>query len=141
VKRTELAFGAFVLLSLLSLVGCRSDHEQVQYLYREAKVDNIVVEFVGAGPVAADAVITGTVPEACAEVDEIRQVFDERERTFILTVTTRRPVDEPCEQMETTFEETEALAIAGLPDGVYTVAANGVSTTFRLERGGEVSPQ
>ena len=83
----------------------------------------------------------GTVPEACAKVDEIRQEYIESTGTFLLTLTTSRPVDEPCIQTVTPFEATVPLAIERLPDGVYTVVANGVSTTFRVMTQVDVPPQ
>ena len=138
--RRFVVFFCFVLL-LLSLLGCRSNQGPAEYLYRQADVEAVDVQLSGTAPVAADAVVVGTVPEACAKVDEIRQEFIESTSTFVLTLTTRRPVDEPCIQTVTPFEATVPLAIERLPDGVYTVVANGVSATFLLVTQIDVPPQ
>jgi len=55
--------------------------------------------------------------------------------TFILTITTRRPLEEVCAQTVTPFQLTTQLAVEGLPAGVYTVIANGVTASFELKTG------
>lgn len=123
-----------VLLVPLVAVGCRSGQGPAEYLYSEAQVDSVEVELIAILPGGANAIVRGTVPEACVEVDEIRQEYVETSQTFVLTLTTRRPVQTPCIQEETRFEATVPLAIERLPDGIYTVVANGVTATFRLDR-------
>jgi len=141
VKRVRLAIGLLGLLSLLLLVGCGSEQGPAEFLFRQARVESVEVEFEGPWPMAVNAVIKGTVAESCAQVDEIRQEFDELARTFTVTITTRRPVDEACLQEATRFEATIPLPIEGIPDGVYTVIANGVTATFRFERAVEPPPE
>lgn len=123
----------FILLPLVA-GGCRSDKGQAEYLYSEARVVSVDVELIATLPGGVNAIVEGTVPEACAELDQIRQEYIETSQTFVITLTTRRPVDTPCVQEETTFTATVPLAIERLPDGVYTVVANGVTATFRLDR-------
>lgn len=134
-------FGILVLVIAAFLFGCRSSQGPAEYLYREADVDLVTVRFVGEGPIAVEAIITGTVPEDCVEIDEIRQEFDERTLSFVLSIATRRPVDETCAQGETPFERSVSLVAERLPDGIYTVVANGVKTTFELDRGPTAAPQ
>ena len=124
-----------ILLALLPLVlsGCRSTPGPAEFLFREAEVETVDVLLINTRPVGANAVITGTVPEACTKLDEIRQEYIVSTSTFVLTLTTRRPVEEPCLQVATPFEATVPLAVERLPDGIYTVVANGVTATFRLD--------
>ena len=122
----------FALLPFL-LSGCRSNQGPAEFLFREAAVESVDVSLTDARSVGANAVIRGTVPEACTKLDEIRQEYIDSTSTFVLTLTTRRPLEEPCLQVVTPFEATVPLAIERLPDGIYTVVANGVTTTFRLD--------
>jgi len=142
VKHKRLAIWCLGLILLVCLAGCRSsDQGSAQYLFREAVVETVEVEFIGVGPLIVNAIVKGTVPEDCAKVDEIRQEFDEATRSFSLTIAIRRPVEETCVQRETPFEATIPLAVDEVPDGLYTVVANGVTATFRLERFVEAPPE
>jgi len=123
--------GLLLLVSLLS--GCRSGEGPAEFLYREADVVSVGIELTTGFPVQANALICGTVAEACSQLDEIRQEYIESTSTFVLTLTTRRPVDEPCIQEVTPFEAKVPLAVERLRAGVYTVVANGVTASFRLE--------
>jgi inhibitor of cysteine peptidase len=122
----------FALLPLL-LSGCRSTQGPAEFLFREAEVESVEVWLTDTRPLGASVVIMGTVPEACTKLDDITQEYIDTTSTFVLTLTTRRPVEEPCLQVVTPFEATVPLAIERLPDGIYTVVANGVTTTFWLD--------
>jgi hypothetical protein len=133
--------GVLLLALPVLLFGCRSAQGPAEYLYREADVDTVTVECVGVGPLVVQAIITGTVSEDCVEIDEVRQEFDEATLSFVLSIATRRPVDETCTQQATPFERMVPLSIEKLPDGIYSVVANGVRTTFELDRGTAAAPQ
>lgn len=126
----------FLLLVLLPLLlgGCRSSQGPAEYLYSKADVDSVKIQLIEELPGGVNAIVRGTVPEACAQLDEVRQEYIDSSQTFVLTLTTRRPVETPCVQEETPFEATVPLPIERLPDGIYTVVANGVTATFRLDR-------
>jgi hypothetical protein len=130
----------FLIASLaLILSGCSSNKGPAEYLYREADVESveIVVAESEIGPaggelqtVSATAIVRGMLSDGCAVLHDVRQVFDSGAAAFILTLTTRRPVDVDCGQGVTPFEEQVSLAIEGLPSGTYTVIANGVASDF-----------
>lgn len=128
-------FGLSLVLLLFSVIlfGCRSSDGPAEFLYREADVKTVRIQLTESFPVGASAVVQGTVSEACAQVDEIRQDYISSTSTFVLTLTTRRPVEEPCIQGVTPFEAIVPLAVERLHAGVYTVVANGVTASFRLE--------
>lgn len=130
---TRRSWSFLLLVCSLLLAGCRSGEGPAEYLYREAEVDSVNVRLTDTYPVQANAIVHGTVSEACAQLDEIRQQYIESTSTFVVTLTTRRPIDEPCVQEVTPFEATVPLAIERLQAGVYTVVANGVTASFRLE--------
>jgi inhibitor of cysteine peptidase len=132
-RRRAIRLWVVLVLFPFLLSGCRSNQGPAEFLFREAEVESVEVSLTDARPVGASAVIRGTVPEACTKLDEIRQEYIDSTSTFVLILTTRRPVEEPCLQVVTPFEATVPLAIERLPNGIYTVVANGVTTTFRLE--------
>ena len=124
------------LLAFLPLIlfGCRSNQGPAEYLYGVANVDTVEIRMQETLPGGVTAIVRGTLLETCTEVDEIRQDYDGGENTFVLTLTTRRPVDASCEREVVAFEESIPLAIERLPDGTYAVVANGVGATFELDR-------
>jgi len=71
--------------------------------------------------------------QGLARIDSVKQEI--QNHTFILTITTRRPLEEVCAQTVTPFQLTTPLAVEGLPAGVYTVIANGVTASFELKTG------
>ena len=129
--RCRIALLAFLPLILF---GCRSNQDPAEYLYGVANVDTVEIRIQETRPGGATAIVHGTLLETCTEVDEIRQDYDGGEKTFVLTLTTRRPVDASCEREAVAFEESIPLAIERLPDGTYVVVANGVAASFELDR-------
>jgi len=137
-RRSGICIGLVVALALLA--ACASQENTAQYLYRQASVQTVRVETREPDPATETAartpnvvaVVSGLLTESCAAVGEARQEFDGRTNTFLLTVTTRRPVGEPCEQGETPFETSVDLQVRGLPSGTYTVIANGITVSFEL---------
>lgn len=83
-----------------------------------------------AGAAAAEAVITGSLGDACTRLTDI--TVTRQAQTFIITVNTERPANAVCAQVLTTFEEKVQLDVAGLDGGAYVVVANGVSGTLDL---------
>lgn len=130
-NRSQFAYALLLLLAGI-LSGCRSGEGPAEFLYREADVVTVDVRLTDTVPTRVDAIVRGTLCESCATLDEIRQEYVESTSTFVLTLTTRRPVDEPCIQDATAFEATVPLAIERLSAGVYTVVANGITASFRL---------
>ncbi len=126
------SFGIIIAL-LLILSGCRSNKGSPEYFYREARIDAVEVRTTDSVPPQVSVIVHGTLPDACTEIDSVKQEI--RNHTFILTITTRRPVHEICAQTTTPFEITTPLAVEGMPAGVYTVIANDVTASFELKTG------
>jgi len=137
-KRRGLELLIFIGCGLL-LVGCTSEDHSVEFLYRQAHVDLVeiqIAEHAPGGDAASPsvlAIISVTVSESCATVTAARQVFDPDTDTFYLTVSSRRPIEEDCQQTEIPYETAVVLDVDRLPSGTYTVLANGVSASFQLE--------
>ena len=131
----KVRFAIVIILFVLPLIfaGCRSKEGSPEYFYREAHVDSVAVEITDSIPPQVNAIINGTLPDACTRIGSVKQ--DIKNHTFIITITTRRPVEEVCAQTVTPFQVTTPLAVEGLPAGVYTVISNGVTASFELEKG------
>jgi len=137
-KGTYVIFVVFFVLPLL-VTGCRSDKGSPEYFYHEAKIDTVEFAITDRVPPQVNAIIHGTLPDACTEIDSVNQEI--QYQTFIVTITTRRPLHEVCAQTVTPFQVTIPLAVEGLPAGVYTVNVNGVTETFELETGTPIPAQ
>jgi len=100
-------------------------------IYGEATVEDIDVLILESFPVQVNVLAHGYLSDACTEIDDITQ--QRRGKTFLVTITTARPVDAVCLQAVTEFEEVISLEVLGLQAGTYTVDVNGVTGSFQLE--------
>lgn len=121
--------GLLVLLPCL-LSGCRASKGPAEYIFGLADVSSVEVRRVEEYPARLSAVVRGVLRDTCTRVDSVRQDLVSNNK-LVLTVTTERPVREVCAQAVTPFEITSPLMLEGLPPGEYSIAVNGVSTTFR----------
>jgi len=95
-----------------------------------AVVDSIDILIMESMPVQVSVVVRGNLPDGCTTIGEAATQRDDR--TFVVTLTTRRPLDAMCTEALVPYEQAVPLEVAGLPAGVYTVTVNGVSDTFEL---------
>ncbi len=101
------------------------------YEYGEAPVDSFDIVFLESFPLQVNVIVTGNLPDGCTEIDE---VTSKREGdTFVVRLTTRRPVDQMCTEALVPYEEVVSLDVYGLPAGTYTVDVNGMTGMFTLE--------
>jgi len=122
-----IVFSGWVLVLLIS-GGCAL--RETEYTYGEAVIETIEIAILESFPVQIRAVLRGTVPDACTEIDSIAE---QREgNTFTLVVRTRRPAEALCAQVLTPYETTTGLDVLGLPAGIYTVVAGEASASFEL---------
>jgi inhibitor of cysteine peptidase len=130
VKKTRRALAVGLVTLPLVFAGCRSTEGPPEFVYGQADIESVEIQVLGTLPFPIQAIVRGTLADACTKVDSVKQEF--RGATLILIFTTRRPIDEVCVQGVTPFEASVPLALEGLQSGVYTVTANGISATFEL---------
>ena len=80
----------------------------------------------------AQLTITGNLPDACAEIDNVVPTFSLDTNMFNVDIQTQRPEDELCAQVLTPFEHTMTLETADFAPGTYNVMVHGVTETFQL---------
>ncbi len=94
-----------------------------------AQVNHVGVEIGVGSPIPVDVVASGSWPDLCAQLSEIRQqIQDSRIEITLLTT----PADPNCPPDYIGLPFRIAIPLNGveLPAGTYTVVVNGVSTTF-----------
>ncbi len=93
------------------------------------QVDHIEVQIAESFPPQVRVQVSGTLPDGCTSLSEIRQ---EREDTTItVTMTTRRLTDAMCIQVIEPVVETIQLQ-GDFPPGEYIVRVNDVEQPFRI---------
>ena len=95
-----------------------------------AVVDSIDILIMESMPVQVSVVARGNLPDGCTTIGQAATERDDK--IFVVTLTTRRPLDAVCTEALVPYEQAVPLDVAGLPAGVYTVTVNGVSDTFEL---------
>ncbi|HUV83046.1 MAG TPA: hypothetical protein VMW53_08245 [archaeon] len=102
-----------------------------EFIYRNATVENIQILILESFPVQINVVAKGYLPDGCTKID---QTIKNREgNTFLVTITTKRPVDAMCTMAIVPFEEVISLDVYGLEAGDYEVNVNGIMDSFTLE--------
>jgi inhibitor of cysteine peptidase len=118
--------------------GCGSRQSQPEFIYGMPNVVSIEV-IVGDGtPARVTAVVRGLVSDECTKIYTIRQSLTGK--TFLLQLSTRRPLTQACTTGTFAFEAPIPLVVRGLQPGAYEVDAGGVSATFYYQREGS-APQ
>ncbi len=96
----------------------------------EVEVGAISVQIQESSPLQAQAVVSGTLPDACSFVERVEQAQEGNRLTLTLLVA-RQP-NQRCAPQRTPFEQVVPLEVAELPGGSYEVASHGVVAEFTL---------
>lgn len=107
----------------------------IEHILGEAHVDYVTIQVQESLPVQVSVHASGYLADGCTAID---QVLQERiDTTFIITITTKRPIDALCTQALVPFDEPFSLDGELLQPGVYTVIVNGVQSSFELTTSNE----
>ncbi len=104
---------------------------------REAQVQSVEIQVLPGNPAQVNAIVRGNLSESCAVLGESQVTY--ASNTFQIKVFAVSPTDRGCAQITTPFETTIPLDTSGLPEGSYTVNANGVSAVFTWPAAGASS--
>jgi hypothetical protein len=154
-----IAAPVLIVLLMLALSGCNSglnpfagdranpdnddassmqtgDDGQTVLIGNESTLQDIDLEFIEGTPIQVNAIVRGTVPDACTSIEQIIQ--QRAVDTLFLNVVTARQTGGNCARQEAPFAEGLHLDLVGLPAGDYTVTAlgiNTVSSAFSIDEG------
>ena len=130
-KHFPIIITLFILtLALTACAPAATPEEPEIVLGENAGVDEIEVLMLESFPVQVTAVLQGSLPDGCTEVERVEQKL--RGNTFTLKVITRRPKDAVCTLALTRLETRVPLEVSGLPAGEYTIRAGKEVASFTL---------
>lgn len=93
-------------------------------------VDQVVVEVGIGSPIPVEIVASGTWPDLCAQIAEVRSKIDGFQINITVLAST---VDEcPPDHLGLPFRFAMPLNIVEMRSGMYTIAVNGKSSSFNL---------
>jgi hypothetical protein len=110
---------------------------------RPIAVANVTVDVGVGSPIPVDAFVSGEWPDLCAQLALITQRFEGNTFAITLLATAADPACPP-DYLGLPFRIAIPLNVVQLPEGEYTVTANGASTTFSVPvtpPAAEVPPQ
>lgn len=93
-------------------------------------VENLDLLIMESFPVQVNALVRGSLPDACTFIEGFQQVREGNEIKIRLKIA-RRP-EARCAPQPTPFEQLIPLDVLGLPAGRYTVEVHGVRSSFEL---------
>lgn len=96
----------------------------------EVRVHEIALISSGVAPVEVEAILSGTLPDACSYIESIAQAREASR--FVITIHIARHPNQRCAPQPTPFTEHAILDVTGLSAGTYEVAAHGTINSFIL---------
>jgi hypothetical protein len=140
----------FVLLSALVLIfnACSSSPAAITQEtpapvtegegYNELQIDDVQVEVGVGSPIPVHVIVSGSLPDTCAQVEysEIQQDAS----NFIIQLSTTRGNGEDCIHDSLPFRMSIPLNMIHQPAGDYSADVNGTRANFRFESGSSTAP-
>jgi hypothetical protein len=98
---------------------------------RPIPVSNVTVDVGVGSPIPVDAFVSGEWPDLCAQLAQITQRFQGKTFEITLLATAGDPACPP-DHLGLPFRIAIPINVVQLPEGTYTVTANGATTTFTV---------
>lgn len=98
---------------------------------RPIPVANVTIDVGVGSPIPVDAFVSGEWPDLCAQLAQITQRLQGKTFEITLLATTADPACPP-DYLGLPFRIAIPINVVQLPEGTYTVTANGASTTFTV---------
>ncbi len=96
----------------------------------DIKVDDVNIEVGVGSPIPVHAIISANLPNACAQLGEIR--VHQAETAFFIQLLAYVPAQTDCNPDTLPFRLEVPLNILNLPEGPYEVNVNGATASFDL---------
>lgn len=106
-----------------------------QFAFAPAAVESVEIQIDESAATPVSVVVRGQLPDNCTEIHE-GLVDRVDERTFAVSLSTRRPAGKACGEVLVPYETAVSLGVdvTYLPAGAYTVVVNEqVTETFTLD--------
>jgi hypothetical protein len=94
----------------------------------DIQVDNVHIEIGNGSPIPVRAIVSGSLPNACAQLGEIR--LHRADTTFFARLVAYGPVQSHCNPDTVPFRLEIPLNVVNLPEGPYEVNINGATASF-----------
>jgi hypothetical protein len=94
----------------------------------DIQVDSVNIDYGVGSPIPVHAIVSGNLPNACAQLGEVRLHRDGT--TFFVRLVAYLPAQTDCSEDSIPFRLEVPLNIVNLPDGPYVVDVNGVTAGF-----------
>jgi hypothetical protein len=107
--------------------------------YQPVDVDQVEVEVGVGSPIPVQVIVTGNLPDTCAQIELVQQEQDRS--NFHIALSSIPSGAEGCVQDTLPFRIVIPLNIVNLPAGSYSVEANGSSATFEVDTANTTSSQ
>ena len=98
---------------------------------RPLTVANVTVDVGVGSPIPVDAFVSGEWPDLCAELAQVTQRYEGKTFDITLLATAADPACPP-DFLGLPFRIAIPINVVELPEGQYTVTANGATTTFSV---------
>jgi hypothetical protein len=102
-------------------------------VYQAVQVDDVHAEVGVGSPIPVQVIVSGSLPDSCAQIELMRQQQHEFDFHFSLLTVPSNAAN--CVQDSLPFRIAIPLNVTNLPAGEYTVEVNGSSANFKLETG------
>jgi hypothetical protein len=102
-------------------------------------VASVEVQIGVGSPIPVDTFISAELPDSCAQLAEVKQQVQDFKFEITLSVTPGTRAE--CFHDTLPFRMYVPLNMVYLPDGIYTVVVNGVSTTFQWPSAPTITPE
>jgi inhibitor of cysteine peptidase len=114
----------WLVLASLGCVGDPALEADRAFTAGVARVERVRGEVVTSPPAFARVIVSGHLPDACTELDEV----ETRRRGFEIevTLTTRRSFGVTCPPLERAFQKSINLPVDSYASGLYIITVNGV---------------
>jgi hypothetical protein len=94
----------------------------------DIQVDSVSIEHGFGSPIPVHAIVSANLPKACAQLGEVR--VHHEGKNFFIRLVADIPAQTDCNPDTLPFRLEVPLNVVGLEEGSYTVAVNGVDTSF-----------
>lgn len=133
-KKFLISLGVVIVIIIVIVILRKdSNSEDQNFVVGEAMVSEVELSLLESFPVGVSASVSGSLSDSCTQLGDVIQNRDEN-GDFVVTLQTKRPVDEVCAQVLSDFETNILIqGTDGLVAGDYDVVVNGVRETFTFE--------